>query len=152
MALHRTHSSIFVLSCPELDPSIPIHITLCWIVLPRPANNVLFNATQVLLVFFAVRTHSWIMFTSWKGSGPFLLSYFPADGLQPVDPQPVLVHGVFPPQVRDFVFPFIELAEVPVGPFVQPVEVLLMAAQPSCVSALSQLCIFFAEDTLCPVV
>lgn len=53
---------------------------------------------------------------------PFLQSCFPAD-----QPQSILVHGVILSWVHNFVLHFVELHEVPVRPFVQPVEVHLDA-------------------------
>ena len=40
-------------------------------------------------------------------------------------PQHALVYGVILCQVKEFVFPLVELHEGPVSPFLQPVEVLL---------------------------
>lgn len=61
-----------------------------------------------------------------------------------ISPQHVLLIGVFPPQVQELAFPFAELHKVPVGPFLQPVDVPLMAAPLSatppilCTSSLCQ--------------
>lgn len=44
-------------------------------------------------------------------------------------PQYILVYGVIPPQGQDFSFPFVELHDIHVGPFLQHVEVPL-ANQP----------------------
>lgn len=37
----------------------------------------------------------------------------------------MLVHGTSPPHVLDFAFPFAELPEFAVGPFLQPIKVPL---------------------------
>lgn len=40
-----------------------------------------------------------------------------------VTPQPLLVHGAVPPQVKNFAFEFAELHEIPAGPFQKPAQV-----------------------------
>ncbi|KAK4828339.1 hypothetical protein QYF61_026000 [Mycteria americana] len=53
-------------------------------------------------------------------------------------PQSVLVHGVsspghgIPPQVQDFALPLVELHEVPVSPFLQPVEFCIISKLAEC--------------------
>lgn len=51
--------------------------------------------------------------------------------LQSVRPKPVMVYGVIPPLVQNFMFRFVELHDIPVGPFFQPVEVPLNGCRPS---------------------
>lgn len=60
---------------------------------------------------------------------PFLQSCSPAG------PQPVLVHQVIPPEGQELTFSCVELNEIPIFPFLQPVNVPQMAAQPPGVSA-----------------
>lgn len=51
---------------------------------------------------------------------------FPLPAVFPLGvPHPVVVPGFVPPLVQDLAFPFVELTEVPVGSFLQPVEVFL---------------------------
>lgn len=40
-------------------------------------------------------------------------------------PQCILVHGVVPPSVQDFVLPLVKLQEVSVSPFLQPLDVIM---------------------------
>lgn len=67
---------------------------------------------------------------------------FPLPAVFPLGvPHPVVVPGFVPPLVQDLAFPFVELTEVPVGSFLQPVEVFLngsMALQ--WINCYSQLC------------
>lgn len=77
-----------------------------------------------MLVVFAARTRGWILFALCCR----ILRSFSAE-----------LHGVLPSWLQDFSLPFIELDEIAVeapGVFLQPAGVLLMAAQPCCVSAL----------------
>ena len=69
--------------------------------------------------------------------------------------KPVLVHGVIPLQVQDFAFAFVELHEVPVSLFLQPVEVPLNGSMILWwISCSSQVCIVckLAKGALCPIV
>ena len=65
-------------------------------------------------------------------------------------PQPVYICGVIPPQLQDFVFPFVELYEVPVGPFLQPVS--NGSTSVWSISHSFQFCIMYklAEGAVCP--
>ncbi|GAB0181886.1 cAMP-dependent protein kinase inhibitor alpha [Grus japonensis] len=70
-------------------------------------------------------------------------------------PQYVLVDGVVPPQAQDFALPLVELCEIPVSPFLQPVEVPLDG-----ITAFWYIIHSFqfgvicklAEGTLCPII
>ncbi|KAK4826730.1 hypothetical protein QYF61_010983 [Mycteria americana] len=70
-------------------------------------------------------------------------------------PQHILEHGIVPPQVQDFALSLDELHEVPVSPFLQPVQVPLdVSTTLWCVSHSSQLCAIsiLAEDALCSII
>ncbi|GAB0186707.1 ectonucleotide pyrophosphatase/phosphodiesterase family member 3 [Grus japonensis] len=68
--------------------------------------------------------------------------------------QHLLVPGVVPPQVQDFALPLVGLHEVPVNPFLQPVEVPLDGSMTLWhISHSSQFGVIsrLAEGTLCPI-
>lgn len=80
--------------------------------------------------------------------GPSLLSCFPDDW-----PEPTLAYAVIPSQAHHFAFPFVELHEIPVGPFFQPVEVPLNGTTTiSCISCSSWFCATceLSGEALCP--
>jgi len=61
--------------------------------------------------------------------------------------------GFIPSQVQDFALPFVELHEMPVGPFLLPFKVPFNSKSTIwCSSHSSQFCIFckFADNSLCP--
>jgi len=70
-------------------------------------------------------------------------------------PQYVLVHGVVSPQVQNFALPFVDLHEVPISPFLQPLQVLLDgSATPWHISYSLQFCVNgkLAEGTPYPII
>ncbi|GAB0193852.1 mitochondrial enolase superfamily member 1 [Grus japonensis] len=67
----------------------------------------------------------------------------------------VLMPGVVPPQVQDFAFVLVELHEVPVGSFLQPLEVALDGSMILWfINDTCQCCVIskIAEGALCPIV
>jgi len=73
--------------------------------------------------------------------------------LQQVRPEPVLVHGVVPPQVQDPALMLVELHEVPLHPTLQYVQVSLNGSTTFwCICHSSQLGVISksAEGTLSP--
>ena len=80
--------------------------------------------------------------------------FFCQAAFQPGGPQHILVHGFVPPQVQDCALLFVELDEVPVSPFLQPVVVPLDGSTTvGCISHSSQFDVIckLAESILCPV-
>lgn len=80
---------------------------------------------------------------------------------QLVSPQHVLMHGVISPQGKNFVFLHVEMHEVRLSPFLQPVQIPLNGSTAlHCTMLLPVSSHFFqfcvscepAEDTLCPCV
>jgi len=65
------------------------------------------------LAFLAARAHCWLMVTLSSPSTP---SPSPQSCSPAGQPQPVLVHGVVPPQVQDPAFGFVEPHQVPLCP------------------------------------
>lgn len=116
-SLQCVHVLLHSLSQPGLSTGDVCPV--CWAA-PHPESAVLSCATQD-----AVGSCGWILFALLYSR----ILRFSSAKLLPSQ----LVHGVFPPPVVGL-FTFIELVEVPVGPFHQPAEVLLMAAQLSCVT------------------
>ncbi|PKU41106.1 hypothetical protein llap_8596 [Limosa lapponica baueri] len=76
----------------------------------------------MVLNFFTTRTLCWLMVSllSWDSQALLCRASF-----QPVSLQPMLVHGVIPPQRQGFAVPFVELHEVPLCTFLHPVEITL---------------------------
>lgn len=76
-----------------------------------------------LFAILAVRTHCW-------SHGQLVVRWHPQvflhqAAIQTVGPQPVLVHCVIPTQGQDFAFAPVELHEILLSPFLQPVNVPL---------------------------
>jgi len=72
-----------------------------------------------------------------------------------VGPHPAWVHGIAASPVQDLAVLFVELHEVSVSPFLQPVEVPLDGITPlCCISHSSQCCITskLAEGALCSII
>ncbi|KAK4824703.1 hypothetical protein QYF61_017929 [Mycteria americana] len=70
-------------------------------------------------------------------------------------PHHVVVHWVIPSQLQDFPFPFVELPEVPVSPFLQPVKVPLNGSTTIWhISHSFQSCIIckLVEGAPCPII
>ncbi|KAK4818982.1 LOW QUALITY PROTEIN: hypothetical protein QYF61_022649 [Mycteria americana] len=91
--------------------------------------------------------------STWRPPGPQVLSCQAAFQLS--SPQNILVHGVVPPQVQDLALLLVEVHEVPVSPFLQPVEVPLDGSMTLwCISHSSQFGVIrqLAEGTLCPII
>ncbi|KAK4831516.1 hypothetical protein QYF61_018100 [Mycteria americana] len=118
---------------------------------PPPAGNGLPNAAQEAVGGFC---HKGTLLAHGQLAGnqdPQVL--FCKAALKLVDPQPVLLPGIIPPQVQGFGLPFAELHKVPVSPFLQPVQVPLDGSMPiCCTSCSSWFCIIckLAEWALCP--
>ena len=68
--------------------------------------------------FFAARALCWLKFNLVSTKVLFCQAAF-----QPSGSQHIPVPGVVPPQVHDFALLLVELHDVPVGPFLQPVKV-----------------------------
>ena len=84
-----------------------------------------------------------------------VLSSFSAKLFPPGWPKHVLVPGVVPPEVQDFPRPVVELHDVLVCPFLQPVHIPLDGSMTLWyMSYFSQFCVIcqLAEDTLYPIV
>ena len=134
-AQHRTQPSRGGLTSAEQRGRISSLDLLATLLLVQPRTP---------LAFFAASA------STWCPPGPSLQSCFPA-----AHPQLVLVPGAVPPQGQDFACPLVELQEVPVSPFLQPVEVPLGGSATSwCLSHSSQCGIVskLAEGALCPII
>lgn len=70
-----------------------------------------------------VRMHCWLMADLGLTSTPQVL--FCRAACQLAGLQPVLVHGVVSPQVEEFTLLFIKFHGIPIGLFLQPIEVSL---------------------------
>ena len=91
--------------------------------LPRPAGHTLLNAPQdpigllgnqgTLLAHGLIVAHQDTQVPRHRAA------------LQQLRPEPVLVHGVVPPQVQDPTLALAELHQVPLCPTLQPVQVSL---------------------------
>ncbi|KAK4811113.1 LOW QUALITY PROTEIN: hypothetical protein QYF61_016399 [Mycteria americana] len=79
--------------------------------------------------------------------------FFCKAAFQLVGPQPVLVHGIIPPQVQDLALPLVELHEVPpISPLVEvPLNVSTTIWYISNYSHFSMIC-RLAEGSLCPII
>jgi len=87
---------------------------------------------RIPLAFLATRAHYWLMVNLSFTRTPRSLSTELLSSRSA--PKPVLVPGVVLPQVQDPALALVELHQVPLCPTLQPVQVSLMAAQPSGVS------------------
>lgn len=86
-----------------------------------------------LFAFFATRAQWWLTFSCVSTSAPRTFSF------QLGSPQQILVHGIAPPQEQDMAFPFADLREVLVNPFLQPGTIPL--TPPGVISHSPSLCI-----------
>lgn len=68
---------------------------------------------KMLLAFPAARVHYWLMVLLRAHEDPWV--FFCKASFQLIIPHPVLVHGAIPPEVQDFVCPFVGLYKIPVG-------------------------------------
>ncbi|PKU42626.1 glycoprotein xg [Limosa lapponica baueri] len=93
---------------------------------------------------------------SWSSyCPPGLPGLSPQSCLQQVNPQPVLVQGVIPPQVQHPTLAFVEVPQVPLCPALQPVQVSLDGVTAFwCVSHPFQFCVInkLAEGTFHPFI
>ena len=126
-----------VLGSPALDTALQMGLPQCSLEgkdhLSRPAGEPLLNGAQgavgLLCHTATLLAHGQLVALQ----GPLVLLSKPA--FQPVSCQPVLVRGVIPAQGQDFVFPLVELHEVPLCPVLQPAQVLQSSSATSrCIS------------------
>ena len=102
-----------------------------------PAGNALPNAAQDTVSRFCGKGTLMACVQPGAHQHPRVLFYKAA--FQLGSPQHILVHGVVPPQVQDFALLLVEPHEVPVSPFLQPVQVPLDGSPTLwCVSRSSQ--------------
>ncbi|KAK4826285.1 hypothetical protein QYF61_007132 [Mycteria americana] len=99
------------------------------------------------------RAHCWLMFSlvSSRTTKSFSAKLFSSWST----PSIYLVSGLVPPQVQDFALHPVELYEVPVSPFLQPVQVPLDGSTTLWhISHSPQFCVICkrAEGTLCPII
>ncbi|PKU41419.1 hypothetical protein llap_8284 [Limosa lapponica baueri] len=105
------------------------------------------------LAFLASRARCWLMVILLSTRTP--RSFFHRAVLQRVSPQPVLVHGVIPPQVQHPTLARVEFHQIPLCPALQPVQFSLYGSTAFwCVSHTSQFCTIskLAEGTLHPFI
>ena len=101
---------------------------------------------------FASRAYCWVMLNSASVRTP---DPFPQSCLPAWQPRHILLHRFIPPQVQDFALLFAELHEVPISPFLHPVEVPPKSSTTLwCISQSSQFCTIskLAESTHCPII
>jgi len=132
-------------SCTGTEPSSAGVSHQCWVGqkdhLPQPAADALPNAAHDAFGLLWC-TGSWSNRTTRSFSAQPLSSWLAWGGMVP---------GVTPLHVQDFTFPFAELCEVPVSPFLQPVQVSLDDSTPTwCINCSSQLCVIsqLAQDSI----
>jgi len=94
---------------------------------------------KMLVAFFAISTHSWIIVS-------FLLIRTPRSILpscfSTIYSLTVWVPGIIPSHGKHLAFPFAELHKAPVSLLLQPIKVLLNESTPiCCISHFSQFCI-----------
>ena len=86
---------------------------------------------------------------AWLGHGYLLIHQHSQvllcrAALQQVSPEPVLMHGVIPPQVQDLALALVELHWFPLCPTLQPVQISLKGSTAfQCISHSSQFCVIF---------
>ena len=142
-----------VLESPELDTAL--HMCLA-----RAKQKRRMASPDLLTMFFLMQPKrplcgegtllAYVQLVHQDHQGLFCKAAF-----QPFGPQPILVHEVIPLQVQDFVFSFDGLHEIPVSPFLQPVEVPLDGSMTLwCISRSSQFCVIskLAHGALCPII
>lgn len=119
--------------------------------LPQPAAIAFLNADQKACSFLL---HKIMLLTQGQtGIHQNSQVLFCKAVFHPEIPQPLLRHGIFTSQGQNFALPFAELCGIPIGPFLQSVEVPLDACTTlRCISCFLNFCVTcrLAEGTLCP--